>query len=124
MKSALDVAVATIASAGAMGQQAYEESLITHLKNADSRVVTRRLRVRSMRSDLPGERRVPSGLLSRLPYRGQVAVGAFAYRGADLVHRCDLRLPPASGLEILTVHDTAWLRFDDEAQPLPHYVRA
>jgi glycosyltransferase involved in cell wall biosynthesis len=36
------------------------------------------------------------------------------YRGYDLVHRLDLRLPPAVGREVVTVHDVAPWRFDDE----------
>src|SRR5436305_1858364 len=55
---------------------------------------------------------------------GQRSAGRAAYRRADLLHRCDLRLPPSTTPEVLTVHDTAWLHFDDEAVPLPHHQEA
>jgi glycosyltransferase involved in cell wall biosynthesis len=42
------------------------------------------------------------------------ALGRYLYRGQDLVHRFDLRLPPAPGTEVLTVHDVVPWRFDDE----------
>ena len=42
----------------------------------------------------------------------------YLYRGCDLVHRFDLRLPPAAQTEIVTVHDVVPWRFDDEG-PAP-----
>jgi glycosyltransferase involved in cell wall biosynthesis len=41
-------------------------------------------------------------------------LGGWAYRGAQYVHRFDLRLPPAYVPEVVTVHDLPPLRFDDE----------
>jgi glycosyltransferase involved in cell wall biosynthesis len=47
------------------------------------------------------------------------SAGHFIYRGRDVVHRMDLRLPPAPHPEVLTVHDVVPLRFPDEGR-LPH----
>jgi glycosyltransferase involved in cell wall biosynthesis len=116
--------VATISTGVAMGQQVYEESLLRCLGEGVDDLRIKPLRVRSMRSPLPGEVRLPMGLLERLPLLGQRVLGRAAYRAADLLHRCDLRLPPSTIPEVLTVHDTAWLRFEDEASPLPHYREA
>jgi glycosyltransferase involved in cell wall biosynthesis len=45
------------------------------------------------------------------------AVGRLLYRKFDIVHRLDLRLPPAPHPEIVTVHDiVSWL-FPDEGRP-------
>jgi glycosyltransferase involved in cell wall biosynthesis len=116
--------LATMASSNPMGQQIYENEILRHLRDSAGPVHVRRKRIRSLRSDLPGEARIPMALMYRLPLWAQLAVGAFAYGRPDLVHRCDLRLPPAFGPEVLTVHDTSWLRFTDEALPPPHHVRA
>jgi glycosyltransferase involved in cell wall biosynthesis len=118
------VAVATISTGVAMGQQVYEESLLRCLGEGVDDLRIKPLRVRSLRSPLPGEVRLPMGLLEHLPLPGQRVLGRAAYRAADLLHRCDLRLPPSTTPEVLTVHDTAWLHFDDEASPLPHYREA
>lgn len=42
---------------------------------------------------------------------------------ADLYHRFDLRLPASPGAEVLTIHDTAWLHFDDEGRPPPNAAK-
>jgi glycosyltransferase involved in cell wall biosynthesis len=118
------VVLATIASSNLMGQQVYEHAILEHLQDNAASVRVRPVRVKSFRSDLPGEVRIPTMLMRRLPLWAQVAVGAWAYGRPALVHRCDLRLPPAIGPEVLTVHDTSWLRFPDEGTPPAHYMRA
>jgi glycosyltransferase involved in cell wall biosynthesis len=118
------VVLATIASGNPMGQQAYENAILGHLQGSAGPIRARSKRIRSLRSDLPGDARVPTALMNRLPLWAQIAVGAYAYGRPDLVHRCDLRLPPALGPEVLTVHDTCWLRFPDEGMPPRHHVRA
>jgi glycosyltransferase involved in cell wall biosynthesis len=53
-------------------------------------------------------------VLADAPTRLRQAVGRLIYRGQDVVHRLDLRLPPAPAPEVLTVLDLAPLRFPDE----------
>jgi len=102
-----------------MGQQHYERALFAALQALDSSVqVTSRV-IRSIRSRLEGDVRMP---LSLLGVSGIVAKAsaAWAYRGAEVVHRCDLRLPPAldAAREVVTIHDLAFWHFGDEgAEP-------
>jgi glycosyltransferase involved in cell wall biosynthesis len=107
-----------------MGQQVYEEEIASRAQAAlgDSWDV-RRAVVRSLRAPLPGTLRVPSAVLStgRAPVRR--LAGALMYRKPGLVHRLDLRLPPAWRPEVLTIHDVVPLRFADEAVPIPAAAR-
>jgi len=99
-----------------MGQQRYEaeiQSAIGAVAHADEwrfhPVV-----LRSLRSDLVGNRRYPAIVVRSAPLWVARCAGEVFYRGSDLVHRFDLRLPPAHCAEVLTVHDLAPLRFSDE----------
>ena len=65
--------------------------------------------VRTLRSPWPGTVRMPSWLLADAPPGLRRAAGRVIYRGHDLVHRFDLRLPPAPGPEVLTIHDVVSL---------------
>ena len=122
MTSAPAIVMATVASATGMGQQEYEDQLADRL----GRLVPgwRRVRVRSLRSDLPGERRVPLRAVGRLPLRMQQTIARGVYEdvrarhASTLVHRCDLRLP-AARREVVTVHDLAPWRFSDEGEVPP-----
>ena len=112
------LALATVAVGEPMGQQVYEHQL-THrapVVLGDGWDVERVV-IRTLRSRLPGTVRLPSRLLAdSSPWlRGQV--GRFVYRDFDVVHRFDLRLPPAPYPEVLTVHDVVSWRFADEARP-------
>jgi glycosyltransferase involved in cell wall biosynthesis len=108
-----------------MGQQVYETQIQAALTRAadPSRWVFSRLTMRSLRSPVPGDARYPAGLIANGPLWAAQAVGAVSYRGAQLVHRFDLRLPPASGPEVITVHDLPPLRFSDEG-PIPRHAAA
>lgn len=121
------VLLATFASDAPMGQQHHESALHQALQ----REVARRgpaagdwtistVRVAPMRAG-SGDVRLPLGALSKGPGIAASAAGALAYRGADLVHRFDLRLPPHRGVEVVTVHDLPPLRFDDEGT-LPRWA--
>ncbi|MGH9105825.1 MAG: glycosyltransferase family 4 protein [Acidimicrobiales bacterium] len=114
---------ATMAASNPMGQQRYETEIQAALAAvADpGRWAFTRSAFRSMRSPLPGDRRYPVGLLGAAPTWAAGRAGRFLYRGEDLVHRFDLRLPPTSGAEVVTVHDVAPLRFPDEG-PLPGWA--
>lgn len=109
------VVLARIAAPAAMGQQVYEQALLDHAAAAvgDGWSVSS-IAVRSMRSRLPGDLRLPSWVLGNAPVGVRRAVGAMVYPRADIVHRLDLRLPPAAGREVVTVHDVSPWRFDDE----------
>jgi glycosyltransferase involved in cell wall biosynthesis len=101
-----------------MGQQVYERELV---RRAPATLgpdwVVNRIEVRTLRSPLTGTVRIPSRLLVNASPLERRAAGHVLYRGHDLVHRLDLRLPPAPRPEILTVHDVVSWRFADEARP-------
>lgn len=112
------IVLATSASAQPMGQQAYEEALASGLV-APGRLgptLERRV-VRSVRSRVAGNVRLPLRLVHRSHAAARVA-SSWAYRGADVVHRCDLRLPPSKhpDREVVTIHDLAFELFPDEGQ--------
>ncbi|MGA8726130.1 MAG: glycosyltransferase family 1 protein [Acidimicrobiales bacterium] len=112
------LALVTLAVPEPMGQQAYERELAARAPGelgSDWRVD--RVEVRTLRSPLPGTARVPSRLLTAGPATVRRATGRLLYRGHDLVHRFDLRLPPAPAPEVLTIHDVVPWRFPDEAMP-------
>lgn len=110
--------MATIATASVMGQQEYELQLGAHLPAQAPDLRLRVVRVRSLRSAVLGEARLPLAATARAPLAVQRIAARIAYGPADLVHRCDLRLPPAR-VEVVTVHDLAPLRFDDEGSLPP-----
>lgn len=115
----MKVALAHLVSAEQMGQQMAETGLIGALADrSTSSDGCRSLRVASLRQALDADRRLPLARVQAAPWAVQRAAGAWTYRGFDLVHRMDLRLPPAAGPEVLTVHDVAPLRYDDEG-PMP-----
>jgi glycosyltransferase involved in cell wall biosynthesis len=112
------LALATVAVAEPMGQQVYEHELTRRAPEAlGEGWDVERVVVRTLRSQLPGTVRLPSRLLAdSSPWlRGQI--GRAVYREFDVVHRFDLRLPPAPYPEVLTVHDVVSWRFADEARP-------
>jgi glycosyltransferase involved in cell wall biosynthesis len=108
----------TVAVPEPMGQQVYEEELATRAAEelGDGWAVDR-IEVRTLRSPLPGNARVPSRLMIDAPASLRRAAGRLLYRGHDLVHRFDLRLPPAPAPEVLTIHDVVPWRFPDEGMP-------
>lgn len=110
--------IATVAVGTPMGQQVYEREVsarATHALGGDVEVV--RSVTRTLRSPLPGTARLPHRLLRDAPTGLRRAVGAAMYRGADVVHRMGMSLPPARVPEIVTVHDTVAWRFPDESSP-------
>ncbi len=100
-----------------MGQQLYERELASRAPaELGSGWEVRSVEVRTLRSPLPGTARVPSRLLSGASLTERRAAGRFLYRGCDVVHRMDLRLPPAPSPEVLTIHDIVPWRFSDEGR--------
>jgi glycosyltransferase involved in cell wall biosynthesis len=103
-----------------MGQQVYEEEIIRRAPAAlGPDIEVRREITRSVRSELPGTSRLPTWVLGSAPGLVRAAVGATLYRGADVVHRMGLGMPPARVPEIITIHDTVAWRFPDESAPEP-----
>src|SRR5664280_451443 len=112
------LALASLCSREPMGQQVFERELNRRAQAALGQGGTvDRVEVRSLRSPLPGTVRVPSHLLIDASPGLRRAAGRFIYRGHDVVHRLDLRLPPAPHPEVLTVHDVVPWRFPDEGKP-------
>jgi glycosyltransferase involved in cell wall biosynthesis len=118
----IDVSIATRRSVGIarlcsdepMGQELAESSLVSALKRSAAGYALTDLRVAGLRAQIRVERRLPVTKLAALPWGVQSLAGRLVYGRFDLVHRLDLRLPPANAPEIVTVHDIAPLRFPDE----------
>ncbi|MGR0218605.1 glycosyltransferase family 4 protein [Agromyces sp. ZXT2-6] len=116
-----------MATANPMGAQLYQEQIATRassgLRAVDDRAwQVRRLVVRSMRSDLPGDRRLPVGRLSSASPTARRAVGRLLYGRSAVVHRMNLELPPSPGADVITIHDVVAWRFPDESAPVPAAV--
>ena len=114
------VYLATMAVREVMGQQSYEIALLSGAQGLYPGLKLRQRVVASWRSELPREVRLPLSALEGRPWLADLA-GSWAYRDADLVHRCDLRLPPAGRRqrEVLTIHDLAFEFFNDEGRVSP-----
>ncbi|GAA1988072.1 glycosyltransferase family 1 protein [Isoptericola halotolerans] len=113
--------LASFASALPMGPQAYEENVARRAQAAVGDAVrVRRALVRTLRSDLPGTARLPGAVLRGTVPGSRRAAGRWLYRGAAVVHRMGLSMPPAPVPEVVTVHDTVAWRYPDEAAPEPY----
>ncbi|WP_353827031.1 glycosyltransferase family 4 protein [Agromyces sp. SYSU T0242] len=116
--------IATIATDTPMGAQAYQEQVARRAPEAMSSVDDRawrirRLVLRSLRSRLAGNRRLPLGRIARASTGQRRAIGRALYAGDAVVHRMALELPPAPGRDVITVHDVVAWRFPDESAPVP-----
>jgi glycosyltransferase involved in cell wall biosynthesis len=101
-----------------MGQQVYEEEIAARAAGALGHAwKVHRAVVRTLRAPIDGNVRLPGHVLysGAEPWRRLAGMAAYRHRG--LVHRMDLRLPPAQGREILTIQDAVSWRFPDEARP-------
>ena len=110
--------ISTLATPTFMGQQVYERAISARAAASlgPGWQVRQRI-VRSLRAPLPGTDRLPAYVLHDAPSGLRRSAGAVLYRGSDVVHRMDLRLPPATRREILTIHDVVSWRFTDEGSP-------
>jgi glycosyltransferase involved in cell wall biosynthesis len=110
--------ISTLATSVPMGQQVYEEEIAGRATSAlGPSWKVRRAVVRTLRSPLEGNVRLPARLLTGSAGLSRRLAGLVAYQNNGVVHRMDLRLPPAWGPEILTIHDVVPWRFPDEARP-------
>ena len=107
-----------------MGAQMYQEQVARRaavaLQSVDDRAWdVRRLVVRSLRSRLPGDRRLPVGRVSSASPAVRSAFGRLLYGRDTVTHRMNLELPPAPGADVITIHDVVAWRFPDESPPVP-----
>ena len=115
--------IATIATDTPMGAQAYQEQVASRAASALDAVDDRdwhfrRLVLRSMRSRLDGNRRLPLSRIARASAAQRRALGRLLYRGDAVTHRMNLELPPAPHGDVITVHDVVAWRFADESAPV------
>lgn len=102
-----------------MGMQHYEHHLMMSLNALNTHWTFTHRPVTSLRSHGRGVH-LPLRSLERGPAWWARAAGRVAYGNSAHVHRLDLRLPPAHGPEVVTVHDLPPLRFPDEGH-LPEW---
>ncbi|EWT02787.1 group 1 glycosyl transferase [Intrasporangium oryzae NRRL B-24470] len=110
------------ATAVPMGAQVYEEQVASRAAAAlaaHGSWSVDRLVVRSLRSPLPGNRRLPMGWLAGASTRSRRAVGRALYPRGGVVHRMGLELPPSPHLDVITLHDVVAWKFPDESAPVP-----
>ena len=114
--------IATIATDTPMGAQAYQEQIAARSAEALGEVepwTVERAIVRSLRSSLPGNRRLPMSRVATASPALRRQIGRFLYPRGGVTHRMSLELPPAPGGDVVTLHDiVAWL-FPDESAPVP-----
>jgi glycosyltransferase involved in cell wall biosynthesis len=114
--------IATFASATVMGAQVYEEAIASRAREALDAVGTgwevRRTIVRSTRSTLAGNRRLPMGWMSSASVHARMQVGRLIYPRGSLTHRMTVKLPASPYGDILTLHDvTPWTHPDELTAP-------
>lgn len=114
--------IATTATANPMGAQAYESAIRAHgqaaLDALEDGWLLGDVIARSIRSPLAGNRRLPMGWLTNATPSQRRLIGKVIYRGASVVHRMDLILPPPPGPDIVTLHDMVAWDFSDESTPV------
>ena len=107
-----------------MGAQNYQAQIVRRapgaLADQDARDWTvREAVVRSLRSPLPGNRRIPLHAVSNAGAARRRQVGRWLYGRGGLVHRMSLELPPSPYGDVVTLHDVVAWRFPDESAPVP-----
>jgi len=113
-----------MATENPMGAQMYQQQVARRaaagLQAVDDRVWNvRRLVVRSLRSKLPGDRRLPVGRVASASPAARRALGRLLYGRSTVTHRMNLELPPAPRADVITIHDVVAWRFPDESPPVP-----
>ncbi len=110
------LAVTVLSVRHPMGQQAYDREIVRRAPGALGQGWA--VKAISVGGVVPGSRslRVPGRVIAVDGPCLRRAVGRAVHAGYDLVHRTDLRLPPAPR-EVLTVHDAVSWRYPDEGAP-------
>lgn len=117
------LAIATSATSTPMGAQAYQAAITRRAQSALDEVAgsgwtVRSVVSRSLRSDLPGDRRLPMGWLFGAGVRERRLLGRLVWPRQSVVHRMDLILPPPPGADVVTLHDVVAWEFEDESAPV------
>ena len=114
--------IATAAVGTPMGAQNYEKQITARAPDAlapgDHSWTVDHLVIRSMRSTLPGNRRLPMGLVIGMSMRSRRRIGRWLYGRGDVIHRMSLELPPSPYSDVMTVHDVVSWRYPDESPPV------
>lgn len=114
--------IATSATDAPMGAQVYQEEIASRAPSAINAMapewVVERTIVRSLRSPLPGNRRLPMGWLTSASPEARRRIGTLAYPRKSIVHRMNLELPPAPYADVITLHDVVAWKFPDESAPV------
>lgn len=118
-----ELAIATTATSTPMGAQAYQAAITDRARHALAEQsagpwTVRSLVARSLRSDLPGNRRLPMGRLFTASQRERRLLGRLVWPRSAVVHRMDLILPPPAGPDVVTLHDVVAWKFEDESAPV------
>lgn len=116
--------VVSIATSTPMGAEVYQHEVQSRAAAAlqevdDRRWRVRQLVVRSLRSSLPGNRRLPIARVSLASARVRRGLGQTLYARGAVTHRMNLELPPALDGDVITLHDVVAWRFPDESAPVP-----
>lgn len=111
--------LATTASDTPMGAQRYEREVIEGARSVLPGWTVDEAVARSVRSRLPGNRRLPMSWLQGASASQRRWVGRVIYSVAPaIVHRMDLVLPPGPSADVVTIHDTVAWRYPDESAPI------
>lgn len=113
--------IASAATAVPMGAEVYQEQVASRASAAlalHGPWTLDRVIVRSLRSPLPGNRRIPMGAVTGASPRIRRAVGRTLYGRGAVVHRMNLELPPSPHGDVVTLHDVVSWRFPDESAPV------
>lgn len=102
-----------------MGAQRYQREVIAGASASLPGWNVSEVVARSLRSPLPGNRRLPMRWLQGASSPQRRLVGRLIYGSAQtIVHRMDLLLPPGPGADVVTIHDTVAWRYTDESSPI------
>jgi len=106
-----------------MGAQSYQEHIARRASAALAEVggppwTVDRAIVRSVRSPLPGNRRLPVSRVAGASARSRRVIGRFLYGAGTVTHRMNLELPPAPHGDVITLHDVVAWRYPDESAPV------
>jgi glycosyltransferase involved in cell wall biosynthesis len=107
-----------------MGAQSYQENIAARASDAmaaasSDRWDLKRMIVRSLRSTLPGNRRLPMSVVAAASPAVRRSIGRMLYQRSTVTHRMNLELPPDPRADVVTLHDVVAWRFPDESAPVP-----
>lgn len=117
------LSIATVVTDTPMGAQVYQREVTSRAETALAAVSpqswnVRELDVRSFRSPLTGNRRLPLGRVAAASPAVRRAIGRILYAGDAVSHRMTLELPPSPHIDVATLHDVVAWRFPDESAPV------